>query len=262
MLHAWDKYGYANAQNEYWATYMKKHRHPARPLPQFRRVVLGKIQYIRLVRGSQNIIYRKLMNKFNMLMGSPIPPFFTEPLDKVFASLWVLECETECMQGTAFALDRIGVVTCAHVLGPKTVAFRHNSPQNRYPVKVIHVNEDIDLAILEIDTQTKLNSLPFIIQNDMKQLDEVTVIGFPNYRLGTLPSVTRGAVTTLRPVSGIRRILVDAPIIAGNSGGPVLNSKNQVIGVAVTGAETMAKSQSTENHGVIPISAIRHLIES
>lgn len=54
-------------------------------------------------------------------------------------------------------------------------------------------------------------------------------------------------------------ILTDAPLIAGNSGGPVLDSHNQLIGVVVTGADRLENAQKTEKHGVIPIDALNYL---
>jgi hypothetical protein len=42
----------------------------------------------------------------------------------ISAALWVLECETSCKQGTAFALEDVGLVSCEHVLGPDTRAFK------------------------------------------------------------------------------------------------------------------------------------------
>ena len=68
-----------------------------------------------------------------------------------------------------------------------------------------------------------------------------------------------GEVAGFRPVSGIRRILVSASIVAGGSGGPAVNSTGEVIGVAVTGADGMETVGQTENHGVIPIAALDHI---
>ena len=50
-------------------------------------------------------------------------------------------------------------------------------------------------------------------------------------------------------------------IIRGNSGGPALNIHNRVIGIAVTGADRRETASETEDHGVIPIEAIKHLAE-
>jgi S1-C subfamily serine protease len=67
-------------------------------------------------------------------------------------------------------------------------------------------------------------------------------------------------VTGFRMRSGIRRILVDAHIISGNSGGPVLDKDNRVIGIAVTGADNERDAPDTENHGVIPIDALASVL--
>lgn len=38
-----------------------------------------------------------------------------------------------------------------------------------------------------------------------------------------------------------------------------MNGNNQVIGIAVTGAERMDKAQDTENHGIVPIDALNYI---
>jgi hypothetical protein len=50
---------------------------------------------------------------------------------------------------------------------------------------------------------------------------------------------------------GHSRILISAPIVAENSGGPVLDSRNRVIGIAATGADKFQNTAATLNHGVI-----------
>lgn len=58
MLHAAQKYGIPNAEAEYHKCYLKKHRHPDRELPQFVKVVKGKIDFLGMVRGKENHIYQ------------------------------------------------------------------------------------------------------------------------------------------------------------------------------------------------------------
>ncbi len=87
--------------------------------------------------------------------------------------------------------------------------------------------------------------------------DSVFVYGFPNYNRGDTGLRRAGTVTGFRTKSAIRRIMVDAHIVKGNSSGPVLDKNNHVIGVAVTGADNERDAPDTENHGVIPIDALR-----
>jgi hypothetical protein len=176
----------------------------------------------------------------------------------LYRAVWVLECEESMRQGTAFMLEGVGLITCQHVLGPKTEAFLPPDITTKYTVEVIAQDTDLDLAILRI-TGSGYEALRAGTTDDLVQMDDVVLAGFPNYRIGDSLNIKLGRVVGFRPVTGIRRILIDAAIVAGNSGGPVLNRRNEVIGVAVTGAEIEAMTAETENHGVIPINALRHL---
>ena len=186
-------------------------------------------------------------------MLPPAPPFHFDP-----RAVWILEAEDESAQGTAFALVGVGLVTCHHVLRPDTMAFQSHDWRRKWPIKVVSADADLDLAIVEIGGAVSALFQPGSGE-DAKQLDQIAVLGFPNYRWGDNCRITPGHVVGHRVVSGIRRLQVSAPIIAGNSGGPVIEGSGKVIGVGVTGADRMEDAQKTENHGVIPIEALRHL---
>jgi hypothetical protein len=192
-------------------------------------------------------------NKQRVMRATPQPPAFN--LAKVFAALWVLECEEKCIQGTAFALDGVGFVTCDHVIGPATVAFRYDHPEQRLPVSVLRRNATIDLAILSIDG-TAASSLERGSADALQHMAHLMVAGHPNYRRGDSPITTPGLVIGFRPVSGVRRILTNAPIVAGTSGGPVVDGSGRVIGVAVTGAERFSSAHTTEDHSIVPVEAL------
>jgi len=198
----------------------------------------------------------KEINAIRVQRGLPEPLKFD--WTKIFPSLWVLESEESMRQGSAFALHNVGLVTCEHVLAEDTVAFQANKINNKYPVRIIKKHSTIDLAILKIDKMDLIN-LEQETTKEVEQLDSIAVIGYPNYQYGDSGTIVTGVVSGFRMSSGIRIILTSAPIIAGNSGGPVLNSNNNVIGVAVTGADKMEKAQETEKHGIIPIEAINLL---
>lgn len=179
--------------------------------------------------------------------------------NSILDSLWVLECGLdECGQGTAFTLCGVGVITCSHVLCPHTIAFRAGNPSRKYGIEVTAKNSDVDLAIIRINGPAD-TGLPQGDASYLEPMNNITVAGFPNYRLGDSGVVNPGLVIGTRTVSAIRRALINAPIVAGNSGGPVLNSQNRVVGVAVTGADRIENAHDTEHHGVIPIDTLNHL---
>lgn len=192
-------------------------------------------------------------NRLRVLRAIPQPPNYD--LKLLADSVWVLECELDCRQGTAFALEGSGLVSCAHVLGTGTKAFRFDRPSEKYPVTVLARHDVVDLAILsipcELSVQMKRGD-----PTQTKQMDHILVVGHPNYRYGDSPLVVPGLVVGFRNKSGIRRFLTNAAIVAGGSGGPVVNRLGQVIGVAVTGADRFDKLAETEDLGVVPIDAL------
>ena len=199
-------------------------------------------------------LFKKQREIFNQLLPKPA----SYNLNEITPALWVLECDEECSQGTAFMLEGVGLISCAHVIGSETKAFRADNISEKYPIKIIAKNDTIDLAILEIDFENP-PCLPKGTAENVAQQDSVAVIGFPNYRLGDSGVINVGQISGFRTVSAIRRLLVNTSIVAGNSGGPVLNSNGAVIGVAVTGADRMENVPNTENHGVVPIDALVYL---
>jgi S1-C subfamily serine protease len=126
----------------------------------------------------------------------------------------------------------------------------------KYPVNVLARHQVVDLAILEItgDTSSRLQQADPSVAS---QMDNLLVLGHPNYRIGDSPIASPGLIVGFRPQSGIRRLLTNASIVAGCSGGPVLDKGSRVIGVAVTGADSFDEVRNTEDISVIPIDALR-----
>jgi len=134
-------------------------------------------------------------------------------------ALWVLDCETSGKQGTAFALRDVGLITCQHVLGPATKAYRPEDHTRKYDTHVLAQDETLDLAVLKVAAHLGLG----LARDDPQALqhgDDIKVSGFPNYYWGQTAVITGGKVIGFRPRSAIRRILTDAHIAKGASGGP------------------------------------------
>lgn len=58
MLHAWERFGLEAAEEEFLRKYYAKHRNPDRDPPSFAWVVKGKIEFLRMVRGTNDSFYR------------------------------------------------------------------------------------------------------------------------------------------------------------------------------------------------------------
>ena len=267
MLHAWERFGLDGAEREFHAKWDRKHRHPKLPKPSFVRVVRGKLAFLRMVRGKGDRVYIKFLRQYARLA----PNFrFTarvgaqDDLALIRRTLWVLETAVDTndgaviVHGTAFALAGVGLVTCSHANYPGTEAFRPEEPNMRFQTTLIAEDPTVDLAIITIPSNQEAELLTGDVSS-VNVADPAFVYGFPNYSRGDTGLRHAGTVTGFRTRSGIRRILVDAHIIKGNSSGPVLDGANRVIGVAVTGADNERDAPDTENHGVIPIDALKFL---
>lgn len=251
MLHAWDRYGYVAAQEEYRARFLKRHQRLA-SLPSFREVVRGKLAFLSMVRGEAAPIYTRLWGEFQRLQGRSVDD-----------GLWVLEALYDTTdgpmaeQGSAFMLEGVGMVTCAHVLRPETKAFRWQEPATQYDVRILHRQDEIDLAIIAIDVE-RAHRLPMSVGDAVRRGDEVSVAGFPNYAPGNHPYLAVGRVSQLRPHGGIQWATLSAEIVKGGSGGPVLNGRGQVVGVACKGGE-YAGDRSHDSRAVL-IEALTELL--
>jgi RNA-directed DNA polymerase len=246
MLHAWEKHGYESAQDEFRSRYDKKHRSATRDEPTFRRVVRGKLEFIRMVRGGGSPLCQQLFDKYFELTRQ-------SPLDGVF----VLECDATHIQGTGFLLKGYGLVSCAHVLGPKTAAYSADA-RARLPVNVVYRNDDLDVAILAFDSHIA-HSLRRGNPASMSRGDSITLMGFPNYNWGNPVQVTPGVISGTVIRHATQRFTITAPIVKGNSGGPLLNARGEVIGIAVTGLEA-PKLIAESEYGVIWIDVLDSVV--
>lgn len=80
MLHAWEKFGLQAAEKEFRDRhdYHEKHRNPQKNNPAFEQVVKGKIDFLGMVRGKQDFIYLRFIDRLRVLapelIKQPVPP--------------------------------------------------------------------------------------------------------------------------------------------------------------------------------------------
>lgn len=135
------------------------------------------------------------------------------------------------------------------------------------PAKVIGRDVDLDLALLSVD-RPRLTPLAMGDSNGLKIGEWLVVLGNPfgeevTAATGILSSTGREAAGSLMQDRGMgyrtfRMFMqTDARIHRGNSGGPVLDTAGQVVGVAVATGD-----RPGELSFVLPINRVREVIDA
>jgi serine protease Do len=142
----------------------------------------------------------------------------------------VVRVDVEQGLGAGFVIDRSGLIaTNLHVIDQTTdaqVIFRDG---RSFPITSVRgIDENADLAIIEV-AASDLRALRLGDSDALGVGDRVYAIGNP---LGFDYSMSDGLVGGLREIQGVRSLQVSAGLAPGSSGGPILNDRGEVIGVA------------------------------
>lgn len=143
--------------------------------------------------------------------------------------------------GTGFIVSSEGyALTNAHVIdGCETVRI------NGEPAEVIATSEEFDLALMRSE-RWEGNSFASFSPSPARLNSDVTVVGYPLKGILSGLNVTRGAVSSQLGVGGqATRMQITAPVQAGNSGGPVLASDGEVVGVVVSKLDAQVIADTT-----------------
>jgi serine protease Do len=96
------------------------------------------------------------------------------------------------------------------------------------PATIVDFDKDLDLALLKVDVTRSVASPPGAILS-MQVGDDVFAVGSPRKMNFT---VSRGMVSFIgRRIDGRYYLQSDLPTNDGNSGGPVVNDRGEVVGV-------------------------------
>lgn len=259
VLHGWENKGQGYAEFNFLEKSKIKQRNPSYKNFGFSKVILGKIQFIKHIKGQKHPVYRRLINKYNQITGNKTFYPLTA-LDETKSLIFVVRCNGNT--GTGFVLRDYGIVTCFHVVKDyqfcKIEVFHADNPTMLYSVKMVARQATFDLALL---TKIELGNGGMGLQKGDEKLNEgdtVTIAGFPRYRCGDGPAVYDAKIAGKR--SGfIERYILDRSLIAGMSGCPVLDSQNRVIGVGSIGVEHFVHADTEAEYGIIPIKYINDL---
>jgi hypothetical protein len=155
--------------------------------------------------------------------------------------------------GTGFFVgDGRKIITNLHVVqGARSLQIKTNAGEVVGASEVLAYDDARDLVILVPD---KLGP-PLRISSRVPDVgEEVVAIGNPKGLEGTL---SQGLISGIREEDELTYYQITAPISPGSSGGPVLDSRGEVLGIA-----TFQYSEGQNLNFAVPASAIEDLLEA
>jgi S1-C subfamily serine protease len=173
--------------------------------------------------------------------------------------------------GSGFVVGPNLVMTNAHVVGmlppgsrpPQGLDVILNSGMDneaKCTGKVLDVDHEHDLALVRVSKPDKDVKLPeplmIATAASLRETQPVWVFGYPlGERLGKAVTVSPTAVSSFRRESQGMRVQVNGGMDHGNSGGPVVDSAGQVIGVSV------AKIEQSQFHFAVAAEHVSELLQ-
>lgn len=146
----------------------------------------------------------------------------------------VVLVDTPQGRGTAFFIAPDTLLTNVHVVGRNPQVTIRRTDGRSASARVTAASDAVDLAVLKVapaDVSTVV--LPLGSALTVRVGQDVVAIGSA---LGTLQStVTRGIVSAVRRTGQVLLVQTDAAVNPGNSGGPLLTRRGQVVGITTLG---------------------------
>jgi serine protease Do len=185
-----------------------------------------------VVNISSSYEVRKRANPFS---GFGMDPFFEEFFKDFFDPRFERRQQSTSL-GSGVIIDgkRGFILTNAHVIERSDKIKVVLKDEREFEAKIVGADPDSDLAVLQIESSTRLPSVEMGSSDDLMIGETVIAIGNP---FGFSHTVTTGVISAVnRSFRADERVFldfiqIDASINPGNSGGPLLNINGDLIGI-------------------------------
>ncbi len=161
-------------------------------------------------------------------------------------------------KGTGFYISDNGyIMTNNHVINDEpiiTVTFHDGIS---YHAEVINNNDEIDIAVLKIDTEG-LDYPVLKFEENWKADQPIYIIGNPLFFNFI---VNKGTILGLTANREAPILMIDAPVYKGNSGSPVINNDGNVIGVVYATSRVNFDGSQIKVGLAIPVDYLKEYIK-
>jgi tetratricopeptide (TPR) repeat protein len=218
--------------------------------------------YLVIVNGEKGWIKKEAVREVEVVSDTPgieVPPGpAPAAIDKdrahkvkqATAYLRVRLADGNTVEGSGFFAVQPGLVlTNAHVLGMlspgsatpaevRVVVHSGEAEEFTLPAEVLNVDRDNDLGVLRVKGRAARLPPPLPVDTtaELALVQKVYIFGFPfGTSLGKDITASESSVSSIRKEGGIAtQLQVNGGMHRGNSGGPVVDSRGVVVGVAVS----------------------------
>lgn len=215
------------------------------------------------IRSSQRNVQKAIRNYNNRVAIAQKE--YEKEQKRIKAEAEMLAAQPQEWSGTGFALNNGYVVTNYHVVEDAksiTISGINGDFNSSCTASVVATDKINDLAIIRV-SDSRFNgfgTLPYAIDLNQAEVgDDVFVLGYPlTQTMGDEIKLTNGIISSRTGFQGdVSLYQMSAPIQPGNSGGPMFNSKGNVVGIVC------AHHKGTENVGyAIKTSYLKNLAKS
>lgn len=214
-------------------------QNPRVTIPDFADLVERASPAVVNIRTTENIVIQQAQGGipgmpedqaefFRRFFGVPIPGIPNTPKPQQPNSGKPQESERGV--GSGFIIDANGLIlTNAHVVEGATTIYVTLTDKREFKAKLLGMDKRTDVAVVRIDAHD-LPKLPLGDSSKVRVGEWVLAIGSP---FGLENTVTAGIVSAKSRDTGdyLPFIQTDVAVNPGNSGGPLLNTAGQVIGI-------------------------------
>ena len=209
--------------------------------------IRGKISYVNHLKDPTDPVVRALASRYNKSFPGQLIKLMPTREEQCDRAVWVVDHLDH--YGSAFFLKGIGLVTAAHcVASVEEAELLHPSRHaTLFKTKVLKRDDHRDLAILDhtvIPVTEYFELKPAALAASVG--DEVTACGYPDWAPGDRLNHRPGHVSLLTPKAGVRKIEVTQALTQGMSGGPILNSNGEVVGIIYKGGPEEGRQLATD----------------
>lgn len=207
--------------------------------------VIAAILVLFFVLRKEKTIEVDNLNKLTKLSS----PDFSDAADLVKNNIVriVNTIDNKQIVGTGFFHESGFLITNSHVVDIKgniTVDFADGSTET---ATLISNDINSDIAILQVKNE-KMLAMNFGDTLKFKVTDEVLALGYA-YNFDGEASVSKGILSARRSAGGIEFLQLDISLNSGNSGGPLINSYGELLGINTYAStnSTVGMAMSAEN---------------